>query len=331
MSEYLKQRLPKSLAHFRRSRRGSGTTPNPSGTPSHYLNGFEDLAHFDSNTGRLEIRHEAGFFSICTVTLQALTALHPREDEVSVCWSGQPIWREGSPHQGNLFQEFFTPNPDIRITELKYSPRFNYHGFYEDLSFSRLQPYVRKYFSPSPIVRRRIAEFKQKYAIDPARTIGFCYRGTDKFVEVSAINLGHYFKKLRKALQAHPDFRILIQTDQKLIRDRTRMEFRDKAFFIDELPVAESSTVVHQLTKEERDLSGFELGVKLIAAIHIQAECAYVVTHTGNVGLWTYLFRGHARNCCQLRPKDPEVVSQLDFDRTWLGGLRQWGRRLLRH
>ncbi len=331
MSEYLKQRLPKSLDHFRRSRPPGGATENSASTPNYSLNGLEHLARFDGKTGKLEIQHDAGFFSICTVTLQALTALHPRKNEVSVYWSGQPIWREGTTHQNNLFADFFAPNPDVSVTELKFSPRFNYHGFYEDLSFSRLSPYVRKYFSPAPIVRRRIAEFKQKYAIDPARTIGFWYRGTDKFVEVSAINLGHYFKKLRKALQAHPDFRVLIQTDQKLIRDGTLMEFGEKAFFIDELPVTESSTGVHQLTQEERKLSGFELAVNLIAAIHLQAECAHVVTHTGNVGLWTYLFRGHARNCCQLRPKDPEVVSQLDFDPPWLEGLRRWGRRLLRH
>lgn len=331
MSEYLKQRLPKSLDHFRRRRRPSGTTQNSKGTPNNSLNGYEHLARFDSKTGRLEILHNAGFFSICTVTLQALTALHPRADEVSVSWSSQPIWREGTTPPSNLFEEFFAPNPDVRLTELKFSPRFNHHGFYEDLSFSRLDPYVRKYFSPATIVRRRLAEFKQKYAIDPARTIGFWYRGTDKFVEVSAINLGHYFKKLHQALQAHPDFRVLIQTDQRLIRDRTLMEFGEKVFFIDELPVTESSTGVHQLTEAERRHSGLELAVNLIAAIQLQAECAYVVTHTGNVGLWTYLFRGHARNCCQLRPKDPEVVSQLDFDPPWLGGLRRWGRRLLRH
>ena len=330
MSQYIKQRLPKSLDRLRRAWAGGKTLAHPASAQDCSLNGVEHLARFDDKTGRLQVHHDEGFFSVCTVTLQALTALHPRANPVSVSWSGQRIWSEGTSHPDNLFEVYFAPSPDVRVTELKFVPRFNYDWFYEDLPFAKFTPYVRKYYSPAPVVRQRIADFKRKYAIDPARTIGFWYRGTDKAIEVSTINVGPYFKKLRNALQAHPDYRVLVQTDQRQVRDRTLMEFGEKAFFIEELPVTDSSTGFHLLTEAERKLSGFELGVNMLAAVQIHAECAYVVTHTGNVGLWTHLFRGHARNCCQLRPRKPEIASQLDFDPPWLEGVKRWGRRILR-
>ncbi len=47
----------------------------------------------------------------------------------------------------------------------------------------------------------------------------------------------------------------------------------------------------------------------MLAAVLILSRCRYLISHTGNVGLWIYLFRGHGRNACQLIPARPDIIS----------------------
>ena len=56
------------------------------------------------------------------------------------------------------------------------------------------------------------------------------------------------------------------------------------------MPVTSSSSSLHTLS--EKVISNFELGVNLLAAIKVLAQCEYVVSHTGNVSLWIFLYRG---------------------------------------
>src|SRR5439155_13889560 len=316
VNDYLKQRLAKFLY-----KRGFALK-HGSGTASSLLMGYEHLVQYDSERKQLKLLHDAGFFSNCTVTLQNLTVLHPAEGHIEVIWPTQTMWRNLNGSRENLFNDYFRPKNRSQAKRMQFVPRFNAHGFYEDLHFKKLNAYVHNYFNPSSLVKSRIQQFFEKYRICPDRTIGVCYRGTDKVFEVRAISPSRYLSEVKKLLKKHTDLRVLVQTDQKQVRDYLLSEIGPAAFHIEGMPVTCSSSAMHITT--EKTISNFELGINLLAAVKILAQCKYVVSHTGNVSLWIFLYRGSARNCCQLRPGAVDGVVCYDGDWSLRRRLERW-------
>jgi hypothetical protein len=290
------------------------------------------VAHYDHQTKQLHLLHDAGFFSNCTVTLQNLAFLHPSDTKIKVIWGGQKGWREPGRNRNNLFEDYFQPDVAWNKNDfLPFIPRFDHHGVYEDLHYRKLRAFIKHYFTPSKVVSQRIAEFKSKYGICPENIIGVCYRGTDKSVEVSSISPECYVEETRKLLRHRPNLMVLIQTDQEQVRDLFCKEFSGRAVYIQETPVTRSATVIHQLPPEQLGISKYELGVNVLAAVNILSQCRYVITHTGNVGLWIYLFRGSAHNSCQFRPTVSggyETVVQNDINRGLRRSVSKWMRRV---
>jgi len=286
---------------------------------------LEHLVQYDRERKQLKLLHDAGFFSNCTVTLQSLTVLHPTDGHIEVIWPTQTTWRNLNGSRENLFNDYFRPKDRSQAQRMHFVPRFNDHGFYADLHFKKLNAYVHNYFNPSSLVESRIQHFCEKYRICPDKTIGVCYRGTDKVFEVPTISPSRYLSEVRKLLTKYADLRVLVQTDQKQVRDYFLTEIGPAAFYIEEMPVTCSSSAMHITT--EKTISNFELGINLLAAVKILAQCKYVISHTGNVSLWIFLYRGSARNCCQLRPGAVDGVICYGGDWSLRRRLERWTRR----
>ncbi len=268
-----------------------------------------------------------GFFALCTHTLLALTQCYPFETYFTVNWSNQK--RYGDQLGKNLFELYFDPNPGVDLHSLvKVSPT-DQHRIYEDLEFEKLSPYIQNYFLPSDIVRARQEEFVRKYSIDYENTIGLCYRGTDKWLEIAQIQPEYYVQEVKRLLNKNPSMRIMVQTDQKQIRDQFVRALGERAFFLSELPVTSSSIGVHNMSDSERGISNFENDQRLLAAVNILSKCRYTITHTGSIGLWTYLFRGTPRNACQLKPGAPDVYSSFEGEMRLKRRILKKARRLL--
>jgi hypothetical protein len=320
VNDYLKQRLPKFV------HKGVFALRHRSGTASPLLLGYEHLAQYDVQLKQLKLLHDAGFFSNCTVTLQNLTVLHPTDGHIEVIWPTQKMWRNSNGSRKNLFNDYFKPKNRSQLIRMQFVPRFNYHGFYEDLHFEKLNPYIRNYFSPSFLVESQIQQFLDKYCICPDKTIGVCYRGTDKVMEVPAISPSRYLSEVKNLLKKHTDLRVLVQTDQKQVRDYFLSEIGPAAFYLEEMPVTCSSSAMH--FADEKTISNFELGINLLAAVKILAQCKYLISHTGNVSLWIFLYRGSARNCCQLRPGTVDAAGCYDGNWSVRRSLQRWTRRM---
>ena len=260
---------------------------------------------------RLCVLHESGFFSLCSVTLAALLMQASQRKSIEIVWPGQYSWRNSDQSGKNLFAEYFARASSDPVGPLSKAKTPAAHSTYADINFSGLRPYLDTYFRPSSLVAERKEYLLKKYSIDPSSTLAICYRGTDKWIEVSPISIGYYWTEVRKLLQKEPNLRVLIQTDQKEVRDEGMRDFSAQAFFFEEMPVTYGSSVIHQLSADARGMNNFDLGVTLLAAVLIMAECKYVIMHTGNVGLWTFLYRGSSKNTCQLIPSSPRVVSNL--------------------
>ncbi len=277
------------------------------------VNGILDTrAHVDDRTNQISITHSQGFFSNCTVTLWALTRLYPSERFMKVDWRCQDQWRNDDQVGKNLFDLYFHPNRYLDTHALANLPPINHHGVYRDLRFDKLTPYMENYFVPSERVREKMDELVRKYKIDYSNTIGVCYRGTDKFTELVPVPPHYYVDEIRRLIKKNPRLRVLLQTDQEQVRDIFMRDLGERVFYLSELPVTKSLIGAHKISREDRGISNFEFGITLIAVVNILAKCRYVVTHTGNVSLWIYLYRGNASNTCQLRPGLPNLISQYE-------------------
>lgn len=268
--------------------------------------------HLDTERNQLDLTAESGFFSNCTLTLQALTEIYPSENYFTVNWPTQNLWREKNQIGKNLFDLYFHPNRRVDTRGFAKVSSPHQSLVYEDLNFEKLNPYIQNYFLPSDIVRAKQEEFVHKYKIEFENTIGMCYRGTDKWLEVAQIQPEFYVHEVKRVLAKDSGLRVFIQTDQQQIRDRFMKVLGERAFFLSELPVSSSPSGVHYMSESERGISNFEWGVRILAAVDILAKCRYTITHTGSIGLWTYLFRGTPRNACQLKPGPPDVYSSFE-------------------
>ncbi len=283
----------------------------------------------ERNQIEIKIEYELGFFGLCTHTLLALTQCYPSETYFSVNWPRQNRWRNNDQIGKNLFELYFHPNPDVDLHNLvKVSPTHQ-HLIYEDLDFKKLNLYIQNYFLPSDIVRAKQEEFVHKYNIDYENTIGLSYRGTNKWLEIAQIQQEYYVQEVKRLITKDPSLRILIQTDQEQIRDQFVGALGERAFFLSELPVSSSQIPIHDLSESERGIPNFEWGTRLLAAVSILSKCRYTITHTGSIGLWTYLFRGTPRNACQLKPGPPDVYSSFEGEMRLKRRILKKARRLL--
>lgn len=238
--------------------------------------------------------HNAGFFSICSTILYHLASVFRYVNGINAKYSFEKF-KEGA--DDNPWLDYFLSpksiDPKVKLDS--FSNKLLHHTKYSNLNFFESQVLIDAFFSPSSKVNERIDFFRSKYQIDFSKTISVCIRGTDKSVEVKPVPVQDYLDAINHILVKNPTFRVLIQTDQKQIRDFLIDSIGDRVFFIDELPVTETSIVIHSLIKTNH----LEFAINLLAIVHTMSKCHYVVTHTGNVAYWTVLFRGNSDNVVQ--------------------------------
>jgi hypothetical protein len=251
----------------------------------------------------LHLGWNAGFFSNNTVILWAICDL--LRDRLPIdsiqfrfCFSAYRS-PEQSLYQYDLYPDYFTQDSAIRLPDRPIARSVHQHGLYYDLDFDWLNPVLQRYFSPALGIRQLVTALKAKYHFDGRRTIGVCYRGTDKGSEVRLAQPREYLKLTQRLLKRHSDCRVLIQTDQEQVRDLFLRELPEQSWFIEEMPVTSGSTSLADVSDCDRGVDRYEFGRRILATALLLAECDYLVDHTGNMGLWLALFRGHHDNLYQ--------------------------------
>jgi hypothetical protein len=238
--------------------------------------------------------HNEGFFSVCSTALLELARRHPitarvdaskafdafKDDPGLDCWSCFFAQPNGTP-------------PTLKPAFFAHS--LHHHSRYEMLNFAEAKQLISHYFMPSHEVQERLDALTKSYEFDPERTLCICYRGTDKYTEVSPHPLEDYVIAAKSILRNEPKLRVLVQTDQAQVREQLVDQLGTNAFFFHELPVTHTSQVIHKVIQAERK----EFGQTLLAVTLLMARCRHLITHTGNVAYWSALFRGHSDNLVQ--------------------------------
>lgn len=248
-----------------------------------------------------------GFFANCTVALWNVTDVarrfghYPTRLDFS---EGFSQYRQNSTDplaSQDLYPVFFQCNRSY-LPPLNVSPpaiNIDHHGIYQSNNFDYYVPLIKAYFSPSDRVTKLSNRLQDKYKIDLTKTVLVWYRGTDKRSEVWVASPQAYLKQVEAILDAHPDFKVWIQTEEQHVREQFREHFGARCIIIDELPPSSVGGNVYKLPPSEANIDRLDLAITMLALVTLGARAKFIVTHTGNIAFWICLYRGHTRSVLQ--------------------------------
>jgi len=249
----------------------------------------------------LKISHNAGFFSCCTVKLTKIVQYINTYKNLpnQIDYSG--LFSKYNTTSNNTHNIFFDENIDYSSINTLQDLYFNYNTQfkpYKNLQFNYFNPLIKKYFSPSKTVEKNTDTINQKYSFQTQKICSVIYRGNDKYTETIISPYFIFLDKAKEILSQYPDIRFHIQTDETQFKDIFLTEFPTNSFYCDEVPTINKcrTTVVDKTPRENR----INIGINLLSLIHIASKSHTIITHSGNVGLWTILFRGNDNNVHQV-------------------------------
>lgn len=252
-------------------------------------------------TKTLITRHNAGFFSCCTLRLLDIIQYFNRNKELPEVVDSSEQFVFYKSKEGDLTPLLFeTDNIDIRYEKdivVTHEPREITFSDYSKIHFDEVDPFVRKYFLPSWDVRMICENYVNKYSIDFSNTCAVFYRGNDKSKECEVTSHQDFIDKAKELLYANPDIRFLVQPDETEFLEAFTAEFPGRCVWFEETPHMrkKDSAIFFELPLEKKT----EHALYFLAAVIVMSQCAHVITHSGNGGMFLCLYRGGMHNVHQ--------------------------------
>ncbi len=257
----------------------------------------------------LLITHNAGFFSCSTVALEKIAESHRATGRLPILHRSQQYEMHRSSRLKWVVPHFYDARNDVRFqrpvrrrgismaaeqlsadgVELQFSD-------YRDLNFAYTNRLLSNYFAPSEPVLKAKTEMLRRYRIRPDRTVAVLYRGTDKLKESPPAPFEAFADRVEAIVRRGGERTVLVQTDTRGLRESLESQFASVVHAQELAPmarqdVARPALLARRLRTEDAQ--------RFLAMLLILAECASLVTTSGNVGLWATLYRGHARGLHQ--------------------------------
>jgi len=250
----------------------------------------------------LVIRHNAGFFSCCSMRLDELVKFYNKYKEFPklVDSSEQFNWYKPAGRENESITADYFEESDSMI---KYTGPVQYEHWYQytdykKLNYKRITPFIHKYFSPAKDVRTFVELLEAKYSIDYTNLGVLFYRGNDKITETANASYQDYLDRARKIQMANPKIRFLIQSDETEFIETMMSKLLYPAFFMgDEIRHIKKSinTVDKVWTRDEN----YIFSQLYLAITIIMSKAKYIICGSGNCSIWICLYRGHAEGLQQ--------------------------------
>jgi len=243
----------------------------------------------------LRINHNAGFFSCCTVRLEAILeyfrAFHrlPRlvDSSQQFAWYKRNPAEDVSPHLFKSREDVEIPwtGLPIRTTNAQQEQQFS---DYSRLNYAGLKPFVDRYFTPSAEIQQIIDHIERSGPVPSGDVCSILFRGGDKKLETIQPSYAELVLKAVQLRLKHPQLRFLVQTDEPDFFEYAQRELEGACFFIN----------------GANDDPLLRISIYL-ASIVVISRSRFVVSTSGNGEMWVRLFRGHAHGTQQfLAPKE---------------------------
>jgi hypothetical protein len=251
----------------------------------------------------LKVTHNAGFFSNCTIRLFRLLEYYNIEKKLPDVFDCSQQFSWYKKHQSdNIVDDYFMNYnnfddiPFTNIIHMHHSDQFNN---YKTLNISALQPFIKKYFSPSEEIKNIINNIEKKYNItnyDDIITI--FYRGNDKCTETQICTHEDMLKHADEIIKQYPDKKILIQSDEEEFIIKAKEKYQDKVIcFKDEIRTIKHNkgTLVDLVYKD----TNYEFSKYFLAIVMMMAKTYYIIYNSSNCSIWTMYYRGNTNNTKQ--------------------------------
>jgi hypothetical protein len=247
----------------------------------------------------LKVIHNAGYFSNMTVRLMDIMAFMKEHgkfpDEVDS--SEQFSFYKDEAHI-NLIPYYIQHIDESIPFKIPKEQKLDCMAFqfddYRKLDFKTLKPLIDKYFTPGGYVMDKYNQLKQKYNLTDYCSV--FYRGNDKQTETPTADYELFFSKCNEILNKEPNIVFLVQPDECNFLNEFRKRFKNVVAFT-ETPCIDNpnSMVSYTIPLGKRS----EYGATYNAAVLLLSQGKHLVTHSGNGGLWSVLYRSNSENVYQ--------------------------------
>lgn len=179
---------------------------------------------------------------------------------------------------------------------------------FKDILFENIKDIIKIYFSPSHKIFNIKKELENKYNINLEKTIGVYYRGTDKRLEGELPPYDIYFSKLKDLLYINPDYKIILQSDEKEFLDYGRELFPAAIIFSEDTIKGNKNSEL--LWYKNKDVN---INQTFFAIVMILSQCKEIIVNTSNVSLWISLYRGYSEGIHQYLENNPKINNVIDY------------------
>jgi hypothetical protein len=250
----------------------------------------------------IEIKHNAGFFSCCSVRLNNIVDyINNNKRLPEKVDSSKQFMMYKTNKRDDITYDFFE-KPENRKYE--YTNYIDYNHDYQFIEYSKLnyeniKPIINIYFEPSERIKTVINNIITTYNICYERCVSVYYRGTDKCIETGIDSFDSFNNKLTELLMTinDNDIQILIQSDSAQFIDYiTTKNNKYNLIIINELSASYTNKGSHHERTRKQNYNDI---TNLLSIISIISKCKYIICSSGNVSIWTMLYRGNYENVYQ--------------------------------
>lgn len=250
----------------------------------------------------LDVKHEGGFFSCCSVRLYYLILFFNKYKKLPEIFNttGFYTWYKLNTTEDITFDYF---NHYNNGTDIIYTKNIDYHEAYQykkykDLDLESLSVFIKKYFTPNDNILNIQKNIENKYNIDYENTCVLFYRGNDKATETKLPVFDNYLKYANDIYSKNPNIKFLIQSDETNFLNFMSLKYPNNSFILkDEIRhIYKMNTTVDKIKPE----TNYDYSLKYLAITLIMSKCKYVLCSTGNCSIWIVFFRNNTDNVTQV-------------------------------
>lgn len=269
------------------------------------------MADFTAKTGiknnnrkTINIKHNAGFFSCCSVKLTKIVEFINSDKRLPdiVDSSQQFSWYKDKTKRDITFDYFkhYKNIPDINIMHpIDYHWEHQFKN-YSVLEYEKINPLIKKYFSPSVEINKIVNNIEEKYNLVYENICVLFYRGNDKNTEIEKCGYDEYLEYANQILKNNSKILFLIQSDETEFIEFMTNKFPDNSFYFkDEIRHIKKSTNDTVDKHFNFKSSNYEFSKKFLAITIIMSNCKYIICGSGNCDIWIMFYRGNNKNVIQ--------------------------------
>lgn len=244
----------------------------------------------------LIITHNAGFFSCCSIRLLRIIEFVNKFGYLPNIIDSSQQFSKYKNSNVDLTTYYFEEKKELEPVRSCYFHCDAQFHKYNELEIHEISKYIDNYFTPSSFVKSIVSILETKYNIDYDNTCSVFYRGNDKSKETGIASYLDFFNQVDDVISKKPTVRFHVQTDETQFVEEFLKRYPNSFVFEETPHIQKSQTTVHDiLPTSDRRLSA----ANFLAATIVVSKCKYIITHSGNCGIWSILYRGNTDNVYQ--------------------------------